>query len=85
MYLYWFSAAVDKKDRLMARSKSSQNLTIKESPPPQLPSRSSIVPYDTVYVRERRGGLDCSRDVRSNSAASFHLDGLNHDKNSSEI
>ena len=67
----------------MARSQSTQNITVTESPPSPLPPRSSMTPYDTVYVRERRGGLDCSHDVRSNNSPSFQLDG--HNDKSSEI
>ena len=49
-------------------------------------SAGSIGTYDTVYVRERRGGMmDASRDVRSNSHSSYHFDTLNHENNSSEI
>ena len=43
-------------------------------------SAGSVGTYDTVYVRERRGGLDCSAGSRSNS---FYQ--LDHDNNSSEI
>lgn len=50
-------------------------------------SAGSVGTYDTVYVRERRGGLmDCSRDVRSNSHSSYHFDTFNNNENnSSEI
>ena len=49
-------------------------------------SAGSVGTYDTVYVRERRGGMmDASREVRSNSHSSYHFDTFNHENNSSEI
>ena len=48
-------------------------------------SAGSIGTYDAVYVRERRGGLDCTGDVRVRSNSAFQLDGANQEGNSSDI
>ena len=46
-------------------------------------SSGSIGTYDTVYVRERRRGVDFSRDVRN--SGTYQMDGVDNDDNSSEI
>ena len=99
---YQFTA-YDNKGHLLIRSKSSQNIMPKDSPPSPLSPRNdfhsgmqiyqnfyresksrgsagSIGTYDTVYVRERRRGVDFSRDIRNSDT--FQLDGARNDNNS---